>query len=630
MCGIAGFIMHGDAAGGPHGAQAAVTAMADAIAHRGPDDSSTFVTRTADGRRVVALGHRRLSIIDLDTGQQPMTNEDGTIHIIFNGEIYNFKALRDELITRGHRFKTASDTETIVHAYEEFGEACVQRLRGMFAFAIWDAKRQRLFLARDRFGKKPLFVFASDDQLAFGSEIKALLTLSVVTARVDMDAVWDYLAYRYVPGPRTMFKGITKLAPGCWRIWENGRLGPDNRYYTPPDRAPYDRSAVDPSPIAKMSALIEDSVQARMVSDVPFGAFLSGGIDSSAVVALMSRHSSLPIKTYSVGFSEAAYSELAYARMAAELFKTDHHELVVSSDHLMDDLPRMIWHRDAPVAEPSDIPIFLLSKEARRTVKMVLTGEGGDEFFGGYPKHVYERFTPWYQLIPGGLRRHLVEPLVQALPYRFRRAKTAATNLGLDDWTARMPRWFGALTPHARAHLTAFAPPVESAEQPWHLSPPCTSSPLRKILYFDQTSWLPDNLLERGDRVTMAASLEARMPFVDHEIAGYLSTLPDHFRVRGMQTKWLFRQTMKQILPAAILERPKVGFRVPVNEWFRGTMRDYLYDHLTGAESKTRAFYDSDALNNILRAHVDGRQNHEKLLWSLLTLELWHRQYLVG
>jgi asparagine synthase (glutamine-hydrolysing) len=600
--------------------------MTDSLAYRGPDDRGTVQWKTRDGSYAVGLGHRRLSIIDLATGHQPMSNEDGTVQIVFNGEIYNFQALRNALIERGHRFSTHSDTETILHAYEEYGKACVERLRGMFAFAIWDANREQLFLARDRFGKKPLYLYQDQGVLLFASEIKALLAYPGLAAEIDQEAVWNYLVYRYVPGPATLFAGVRKLPPGAYVIWEKGELR-QRRYYSPPDRLPHEPQPLPSDPVGSFLSLLDEAVRIRMVSDVPFGAFLSGGIDSSAVVGLMTRHSALPIKTFSVGFAESRYSELAYASMIARSFHTEHHELTVSQEHLMDELPALVRYRDAPVAEPSDIPIYLLSKEARRTVKMVLTGEGSDEFLGGYPKHVWEHYVRAYQRVPALMRHALIEPLVKALPYRFRRAKTAIANLGLASWEERSVRWFGALSEKERNELAAFRPPLRQLNGRAAFDTPAQNSALRRILYFDQTSWLPDNLLERGDRMTMAASLEARMPFMDQELAAYVSSLPDRFRVRGLQTKWILREAMKSLLPAEILRRNKVGFRVPVNEWFRGRMREYLYDHLTGPDSMTSHYYRREALMQVLDEHARGRQNHEKLLWTLLNLEIWHRRY---
>lgn len=622
MCGIAGFILPVSVPG----QRDIMTAMGAAIAHRGPDDTGILDVVSSDAQYRVGLVHRRLSIIDLATGHQPLGNADGSVQVIFNGEIYNFQSLREELIALGHIFKTASDTETIVHAYVQWGEECVRHFRGMFAFAIWDARHDRLFIARDPFGKKPLFLCEHAGGLLFASEIKALLAVPGVAAHADESAIWDYFAYRYVPGPATLFQGIRKLAPGSTLTWENGALR-EQVYFTPADSRPRVAAPSPADPVATFLDKLDESVRIRMISDVPFGAFLSGGIDSSAVVALMSRHTELPVKTFSVGFKEGGFSELAYAADIARQFKTDHHELEVSVDQVIALLPDLVRFRDAPVAEPSDIPIYLLAKESRKTVKMVLTGEGSDEILGGYPKHVYERYAGNYQMLPGLLRRGLIEPAIGALPYRFRRAKTAIVNLGLEAFDERMPRWFGMMSDQERARLVAMPAPARQRDP----SLGCGSagnSALRRILCFDQLSWLPDNLLERGDRMTMAASLEARMPFMDHELAAYVSSLPDEYRVRGRTTKWILREAMKQLLPQAILERPKVGFRVPVNEWFRGPMKDYLYEHLTGADSRTRHYYHAQALQQVLAEHVAGRQNHEKLLWSLLTLEIWHRQYL--
>ncbi len=619
MCGIAGYILSNNCF-----ETGLLARMADVISHRGPDDEG-FYEDTADGANYrVGLAHRRLSIIDLHSGHQPIGNEDGSIQIVFNGEIYNYQSLRTELMAKGHIFKTDSDTETIVHAYEEYGHRCVEHLRGMFAFAIWDKNREELFVTRDRFGKKPLFIHEAGSSIIFASEIKSILQYSGYQRKVDAASVWEYFSYRYAPGPDTLFEGIKKLNPGSSGLWKNGCFKQWS-YYTPPDYETVSAVIIE-NPVEAFLEKLEESVRIRMVSDVPFGAFLSGGIDSSAIVGLMSRHSSLPIKTFSVGFTESAYSELGYAKTIADQFNTEHHELTVSQDHLMDELPALIGYRDAPVSEPSDIPIYLLSKEARKTVKMVLTGEGSDEFLGGYPKHVYERYAQTYQLMPKPVRRGLFEPLVQALPYRFRRAKTAIHNLGLDDWNERMARWFGALSSKERESLVSLHAGT-SNRNTYSKVPDAANSALRKILYFDQTSWLPDNLLERGDRMTMAASLEARMPFMDHELAAFASSLPDEYRVRKRNTKWILREAMKSLIPDEILGRPKVGFRVPVNEWFQTSMKDYLLDHLTSASSVTRQYYHKAALDRILQEHIEGRQNHEKLLWTLLNLELWHQQY---
>jgi asparagine synthase (glutamine-hydrolysing) len=622
MCGIAGYLTtkyRDDLA-------ASLRRMANAIAHRGPDGEGFFEAVARGDSSRIGLAHRRLAIIDLATGQQPMSNEDGTVQIVFNGEIYNFQELRDELIARGYTFRTRSDTETIVHAYEAWGTDCVSRFRGMFAFAIWDANRERLFIARDRYGKKPLFLCERDGLLLFGSEIKAILAFPGIAAGVDRAALWEYFSYRYVPAPATLFSGIRKLMPGSYLVSERGRVT-ETRYFLPADRAAFSGGDPPPDPAQDFLECLEEAVRIRMISDVAFGAFLSGGIDSSAVVGLMSKHSNLPVKTFSVGFTESAYSELGYARTIADYFKTDHHELTVSQQDLMQHLPALVRSRDAPVSEPSDIPIYLLSVEAGRTVKMVLTGEGSDEFLGGYPKHVMERYVRAYQWFPEAVRNGLFVPMFRLLPYGFRRAKTAVVNLGLTESNERLPRWFGALTHSERRQLLAAPASGAQPKLEVQFDTERGNSLLRRILYFDQTSWLPDNLLERGDRMTMAASIEARMPFMDHELAAFVSSLNDDWRVRGRTTKRILREAMLRMLPAPILQRSKVGFRVPVNEWFRTSMKDYLTDHLLGSESRTRGYYQPQILRRYLDEHMAGRQNHEKLLWSMLNLEIWHKEY---
>ena len=622
MCGIAGFIHSGNKTD----LSKTLRDMASAMSHRGPDDEGFFETITRDEGHYIGLAHRRLSIIDLSKGHQPLGNEDGTIQIVFNGEIYNYQELRQELIQLGHHFTTNTDTETVVHAYEEYGEQCVYFLRGMFAFAIWDAKQQKMFLARDRFGKKPLFLYENNGSFYFASEIKSLLRCPDIKTNINQNGVYKYLAYRYVPGPETLFQGIFKLPPSSIAVWQNGVLS-QTTYYEPADRKPSESYCVYTHPIEQFMQKLEESVAIRMVSDVPFGAFLSGGIDSSAVVALMTRHSSMPVKTFSVGFREQQYSELNHAKVISSQFKTDHHELIVTQADMVNELERLVSFRDAPVSEPADIPVYLLAKEARKTVKMVLTGEGSDEILGGYNKHVFERYSCLYQKIPRFLRHKFIEPIVYAMPYSFKRPKTAVKNLGLENKNERLVSWFGALSFSELNKFTTIPPFSEAELAGIQFDTLPGNSPLRNALYFDQTSWLPDNLLERGDRMTMAASLEARMPFMDHELVEFVSSLPEHYRVKGLQTKRILRLAMKQLLPDSILNRPKVGFSIPINEWFRGPMKDYLLDHLSSSDSITRDYFDKKALDRVLKDHIGGRQNHEKLLWTLLNLEIWHRLY---
>ncbi len=621
MCGIAGWVST-ESSVPP---ATACDAMLEAIAHRGPDDRGVFRRHSSVGGHDVFLGHTRLAIIDPNGATQPMCDPDAGLALTFNGEIYNFRELREQLRRAGFRFALDSDTEVLLRAYQHWKGDVVHRLRGMFAFAIWDARDQSLFLARDRFGEKPLFLHQRGGSLYFASEIKSLLKIPGVERAVDLESAWQYLAYRYVPGPATLFAGIRKLPPATTALWRRGTLV-ETRYWAPPDREAHSPPPSLADAVSGFSQRLEEAVRLQMVADVPIGAFLSGGIDSSVIVGLMSRHCAR-VKTFSVGFGESGYSELPYAAQVARHFGTDHHELIVSYTDLLSRLEPLVAMRDGPVSEPSDIALHLLAREAARSVKTVLSGEGSDEVLGGYPKHRAERIVPGFQRLPLWFRNGLIQPLVHALPYGCRRIKTAVTSLNLSDPRERYARWFGALSDGQRDRLTSLrSTGSKPLDQPPYDADPRASA-LRKILYFDQASWLPDNLLERADRMTMAASIEARVPFLDHELAAYVSALPDRYRVRGFTGKWILREVAKHWLPRRILKRPKVGFRLPVNEWFRGPMREYLLDHLRGAGALTRAYYDRRTLDTLLDEHLAGRQNHEKLLWTLLNLEVWHRCY---
>jgi asparagine synthase (glutamine-hydrolysing) len=602
--------------------------MTDAIAHRGPDGAGHQSFVADAGATTVLLGHRRLAIIDPVGGIQPMTR--GPLTLIFNGEIYNFRDLRPALEEAGERFQTSSDTEVLLAAWTRWGPATLDRLRGMFAFALFDQRDDSLTLARDRFGKKPLFLAEHAGGLAFASEIKAILTLDDGARRLDTAALWHYLGHRYAPGPATLFQGVTKLPPGSVLTVRAGRRTVQ-RWWSPPDaRVPAPRGGGDEADdVTRFLAALEDAVRARLVSDVPFGAFLSGGIDSAAVVGLMARNLDQPVRTFSIGFREGGQSELDHARLVAETFGCRHHEEAIGPDAIIDTIGDVIAARDAPVSEPSDVPLTLLARAAAREVKMVLTGEGSDELLAGYPKHRAEVMGVAYRRwVPAWAHRSLVRPLIDLLPYRYRRIKILAATVGLADDRARQPRWFGALDDEARWALVTLADPG-TALDPIPFDDARAASPLRRILHFDQTSWLPDNLLERGDRVTMSASLEGRMPFLDHELAALVAGMPDDRRLRGTTTKWLLRQAMTRLLPESILTRPKIGFRVPVDEWFRGRLRDWLGDLLLGPDAACRDLWRRPALERLLAEHVAGRVNHEKLLWTLATLELFRRRYRV-
>ena len=621
MCGIAGWLhpTHISPASGE------LERMTEAIAHRGPDGSGHVFFETGDGH-TIALGHRRLSIIDLEGGSQPMQDESGEVTIIFNGEIYNHLELRLELEALGHSFSTGSDTEAIIGGWKEWGRDVIPRLRGQFAFALWDAEEGCLLLARDAYGMKPLYVRHDDDGFYFASEIKALLSIQGAESEFDSDAIWTYMRFRYTPWPSTMFKGITKMPPGSAMLWKAGSLQ-SWRWYVNPDSQRRNSNNSEEAPISAFLARFEESVRIRMMSDVPFGAFLSGGIDSAAVVSMMSRHSNEPIKTFSVGFEESEYSELDHAAATAKTFGCDHTSLIIRPEDLMEHLPELIRLRDAPVAEPSDIPIHLLALKASDSVKMVLTGEGSDEFLAGYEKHglegpaaIYRRLTPRF------LHRMILEPVIRALPFSMHRWKTAMASVGLSRDPERMARWFGAMSERERARLcTDVGASDVGSNLPFTTSR--GNSRLRRILHFDQLSWLPDNLLERGDRMTMGASIEARMPFMDTELAAWISSLPDRMRRRRGSSKRILRLAMAEVLPTDILNRPKVGFRVPVSDWFRDEMHEWLRDLLMGESSLTKNLYLEREVERILDDHRRSRQNHEKLLWTMATLELFHREY---
>ena len=623
MCGIAGWVAPASRA--PE--DPSVHAMLEAMQHRGPDGSGAAAFSAAGGAYRVMLGHRRLAIIDPEGSRQPMRDDAAGLALTFNGEIYNFRSLADELRAEGVSFERDSDTEVLLRAYQHWGASCVERLRGQFAFAVWDARRERLFLARDRFGEKPLYLCEHAGAVYFASEIKALLAAPGVPRDIDLASVWDYLAWRYVPGPHTLISGVRKLMPGTTATWQNGRLW-ETRYWSAPDREPRGvRASLGRDTVPAFLQRLDEAVQLQMVSDVPFGAFLSGGLDSSVIVALMSRHSP-QVKTFSVGFAGDRSSELEHAALVAQRFRTEHHAMVVSHREFMDHLPRLVAMRDAPVSEPSDVAIYLLSREAAKSVKMVLTGEGADEILGGYRKHVAEGLAWMYRSLPRRLRRALLGPLAHELPPRFRELKIAASALACEDWRERYIRWFGALNYSDRlklVRLRADQREIRDDRPPFDAGP--GTSALRRILYFDQTSWLPDNLLERGDRMTMAASIEARVPFLDHRFVEFVATLPDHWRVDELRRKRVLRAAARAVLPREILMRRKVGFRVPINEWFAGGLRDYLLDHLCSRDSLTRAYYDAAVLDRIVDEHLCGAQSHDKLLWTLLTLEIWQRHY---
>lgn len=620
MCGIAGIF----SLKGASPQREVLSRMARAMQHRGPDDEGFHV----DGP--LGFAFRRLSIIDVGGGHQPLTSTDGRYTIVFNGEIYNFQPIREELETFGAEFRTNSDTEVIVNAYAQWGSAALSRFNGMFALAIWDKLEHRLFLARDRFGKKPLHFARAGDEFVFASEIKTLFQHPAVPRAVDRARIPQLLAYRYVPGAETLFRGIEVL-PAAHHLTIGRESNPDPMPYWDYDFSPTNSADLirDPRQAeARLEELLLDSTRLRMISEVPFGAFLSGGIDSSVVVAMMSRLHPEPLKTFSVGF-ETGFSEASHARQVADLFKTDHHEVTVTSDDLMRSIPAALNARESPISEPSDIPIFLLSKLARSKVTVVLSGEGSDEIFAGYPKYAFEkRLGTWL-----GSARVFAGWSARKLPYRMRRAQLAMECISLPDKFDRHACWFGGFDPSDRDAL--LSPELRNATGEIHafaraaLDGRNFPSAMEEMLYLDTRHWLPANLLLRGDRMTMANSLELRCPFLDYRLVEFAARdLPAGQKVHGFSGKWLLKCLAEKLLPREIVHRKKWGFKVPIGGWFRGPLRQTLADVLLSPEALARGYFNEMRLKGIIELHASGRMNLEKQLWILFQLELWHRMFI--
>lgn len=624
MCGIVGTI---DANRSPDELRRVVQAMASAIVHRGPDDDGYFI---APG---VGLGMRRLSIIDLEGGHQPIFNEDGSVAVVFNGEIYNYRELTEQLTHRGHRFATSSDTEVIVHLYEEHGDECLQHLRGMFGLAVWDMARRRLLVARDRLGVKPLYYAPTDGGLAFASEIKSLLRHPAIDARADLEAIGNFLSLKYVPAPQTMFAGICSLPPGYRLTWDAGGMRIARYWDLHFDEHPSGRLS-DEEQTERLDALLHESVRLHLRSDVPFGAFLSGGIDSSLVVALMSRMLDQPVKTFSVGFeaSDGEQDELPYARLAAREFRTEHHEVVMGPHHVGDLAEQVVWHMDQPIADQATLAAFAVSQLAARHVKMVLTGEGGDELFAGYARYAGERFSPLTRWAPGPVKS-LALAAGSRLP-GLRRAKIALYALCQREEAARFANWFPLFNRDAKAELlgrvNGHGLDCRSAEKVFarELAQTGATKPLHRMLYVDTKLWLPDFLLFRGDKLSMAHSLEARVPLLDHKLVEYAASLPPHSKVRGLTRKYLLRQAARKYLPRAIIDRPKKGFPIPVSQWLRREVRPLARDLLSSDTIERRGLFDVRCVQRLLNEHESGFADHGLLLWGLMGLELWHRLYL--
>jgi asparagine synthase (glutamine-hydrolysing) len=598
-------------------------AMTSAIAHRGPDaDGFHF----AEG---VGLGHRRLSIIDLATGDQPLANEDHTVWVVFNGEIYNFAEVRLELERAGHRFRTHSDTEVIVHAYEEWGELSVERFRGMFAYALWDDRQRKLVLVRDRLGVKPLFYSTTPFGVTFGSEIKALLEDADVSREWSAEAIDAYLALQYVPTPATIYQNIWKLRPGHFLVAQNGQVV-TRRYWDL--HFPGNGSALrEAEYLDRLDALISESVKLRLISDVPLGAFLSGGIDSSAVVAAMVEASSSKVVTMSVGFAEHGFNEIEYARAVARHLGTDSHEQIVTPD-VVDLLPKLAWHFDEPFADSSAIPTYYVSAAARQHVTVALSGDGGDELWAGYARHKVERWETsarqWLGpvgslagrlagYVPIGVKgarslRHLA--LTPADAYAHKHA------YGLFEAGARQSLYSGDFAKRVQG-----ADPFAGFRQAYHA---CESpDPVDRALYVDVKTYLLDDILTKVDRMSMAVSLEARDPLLDHKLLEFAATVPSSLKLRHGQSKYLLRRVLERRIPKAIVDRPKQGFEAPIANWLRGPLAPMVDALLLDGRFRARGLFDDRSVAQLWHRHKNGGADHSRRLWSLMMLELWFRQF---
>lgn len=628
MCGICGKLYF-DSARQVDGSL--ISSMSSVLQHRGPDDHGIYVAGP------VGLGHQRLSIIDTSAaGHQPMSNEDGSVWIVFNGEIYNFAELRGELEKRGHHFASHTDTETILHLYEEEDIRCLQKLRGMFAFAVWDIRKQRLFLARDRVGKKPLVYTVSDGAFIFASELKALLQDPAVPAPVNYEAIHHYLTYQYVPSPCTIFQGMYKLPPAHYLTVERGKVA-STRYwhlsYADKLQLPHVRDYAE-----QFMEVFTEAVSIRLRSDVPLGAFLSGGLDSSATVAVMSRLTNRPVKTFSIGFDEPEYNETNYAALVAKTFQTEHTEFIVRPDALSI-LPKLVWHYNEPFADSSAIPTYYVSKLTREHVTVALNGDGGDESFAGYERYIADKLAGYYEKLPAFIREKIIRRSLSLLPHQedrrrlLRRLKRFVNGIA-DNAERRYVRWVCAFDNEMKNDLytPAFGEkmaPVDSVDLVvnWYAQADAEDF-LDKTLYVDVMSYLPDDLLVKVDIASMANSLEARSPFLDHRLMEFAASLPPKFKLKGLQSKYLLKLAFSSVLPREVLGRRKMGFGVPIDRWLRNELRELTYDILLENRAIQRGLFRKDAVQLLIDEHMAKRADHSYRIWALLFLELWHRMFI--
>ncbi len=625
MCGIAG-IVRSD--GAPVDREL-VARMNEAIRHRGPDEDGFYFS---DG---VGLAMRRLAIIDLKSGQQPIPNSDRTAWIVFNGEIYNYRELRGQLEKLGHEFHTDSDTEAIVHAYDQYGTDCPKYLRGMFAFAIWDERTKSLFLARDRVGKKPLLYAKLDGELVFGSEFTALLEHPRISRDVDFEAIHHYLSFICVPAPLTAYRAIRKLEPGHWLLWRGGEIKTERYWELDFSK----KVSIDEEEAGeRVVELLRDAVRVRLMSEVPLGAFLSGGIDSSAVVALMAQESSEKIKTFSIGFDEQDFSELHHARRVAEHVGADHHEFIVRPD-AMEILPTLVEHYGEPFADSSAIPSYYVSKETRAFVTVALNGDGGDECFAGYERYAAMSIAQKYANLPEALRNGVISNVVSALPgfdarqNPLRKAKRFVAAASLPP-VERYLRWVSAFDDAAKQNLYSDDFRRETAMfrtasilEPW-FAKANGSGIVDAALLTDTMTYLPNDLLVKMDIASMTVSLEARSPFLDHQLMEFAASLPEKLKLRRLTTKYLLKRVLKKLVPAENLNRSKMGFGVPIGHWFRGAMQPFLRETLLSEKALARGLFQPERVRQLIDSHVSVKADHSHRLWTLLMLELWFERFI--
>lgn len=632
MCGICGVAK--SSAGEPI-PSSLLSSMCRAIVHRGPDDEGIFIGKEA------ALGARRLSIIDLEGGHQPLANEDRSIWVAHNGEVYNFPALRKELIGRGHVFSTRTDTETIVHAYEEWGEDFVLRLRGMFAFALWDEKQGKLLLVRDRLGIKPLYYsLLKDKTLVFGSELKAVIVHPGVARALEPRALDLFLTLEYIPAPLSIFKNIYKLPAGCVLVYKDGRVEVKKYWDITPNTPPAAeiREKDLPDVMEKVYSLLKESVKLRLVSDVPLGAFLSGGIDSSTIVGLMRELGASPLKTFSIGFEEVSYNELQYARRIAQKFQTEHEEFILEPQAL-ELTEKLIRHLDEPFGDFSIFPTYLVSHMARAHVKVILSGDGGDEVFGGYEHYQAQKIAmrrpvrtfgrPFSAIVnrfpPSGKKKGSWNKLQRFLQ-------------GFEHSPQnRHFRWmiFLSLKDKNQVYSEEFKNELGGIEEVFDLEPfrgvfenlPSFDA-VNGELYLDLKTYLADDIMVKVDRMSMAASLEAREPLLDHKLVEYVFGLPGELKLHGLTTKWIFKKTMERLLPKENICRPKEGFSIPIKHWLRRELKDLMLDYLNERRIKEEGYFQFDSVKAMIDSHLDGRKNYSHQLWALLLFEIWKENYL--